>query len=272
MPPILYKYKAYSSDALECILLNKIWLSKPEKFNDPFDCKPHMGTLRTQKQLARVLRVVNKMLPESSSRDHHITEGGAMEAFNLQLAGEMWNRNILDFGIYSLTETNRNLMMWAHYADMHEGFAIGYDTAAWQNSERVKLGRVRYVEDLRKYSYGDFLKSAERGLIIEEVAFEKSLDWSSENEWRLVVQGFSGRLVDSPLNPVEVIFGHRLSKNRRYALYQAFYHTNPDIHFRVAEPSGSKFELEIMDYRPDEYNESEMDAFLRKYKHMLDKL
>ncbi|MBT2620300.1 DUF2971 domain-containing protein [Chryseobacterium sp. ISL-6] len=35
------------------------------------------------------------------------------------------NRN---FGIYSLTTKNSNLLMWSHYGNSHKGFCIGFNT------------------------------------------------------------------------------------------------------------------------------------------------
>ena len=38
IPPILFKYQAFTPDALSNLTSRQIWFSRPARFNDPFDC------------------------------------------------------------------------------------------------------------------------------------------------------------------------------------------------------------------------------------------
>jgi hypothetical protein len=84
-------------------------------------------------------------------------------------------------GVLSLTERPDNLVMWAHYADQHRGFVLGFDsTHPWfEGSDQFRenvLAKVRYADD--RPSKG--LKT----LMLEDTYLTKSPDWSYEEEWR----------------------------------------------------------------------------------------
>ncbi|WPC71578.1 DUF2971 domain-containing protein [Aeromonas hydrophila] len=42
-------------------------------------------------------------------------------------------------GIVSLTETPRNILMWAHYANQHEGMCIGYKKSAFEKMSTSEI-------------------------------------------------------------------------------------------------------------------------------------
>jgi hypothetical protein len=88
-------------------------------------------------------------------------------------------------GILSLSETPCNLLMWAHYAQSHEGFVIGFRTKSPFLSRRD--ARPGAMHDLRRVQYSKrrpILRYFTR-LDIARLYFTKSKEWSYEREWRL---------------------------------------------------------------------------------------
>ncbi len=63
----LYKYYAYNENSLAVLINKKIWVAKPESFNDPFDCdidfNPRIGEKALKnsrsKQIA-IPKILNK--------------------------------------------------------------------------------------------------------------------------------------------------------------------------------------------------------------------
>ena len=113
-----------------------------------------------------------------------------------------------------LSESIKSPLMWAHYADNHKGFAIGYD---FRNNEitqcsncpnrscaNIKLGAIYPViysdkrYDATRYGQWIVQQQVNRiiGMPVEELyddgflftkaALHKSNDWSYENEWRII--------------------------------------------------------------------------------------
>jgi hypothetical protein len=151
-PKILYKYRAVSENT-EKIFTNKmIWLSKPENLNDPFECSIANFTDRAKKKMIqkyKILQVRNfavfgaKFYHEG--RAFYGLRGKSLSSFLKRLNSKTWERRyqmvndvvheatgtlfsnpnhiiaslesrLHDTGIFSLSETDTNQLMWAHYA------------------------------------------------------------------------------------------------------------------------------------------------------------
>jgi len=88
-------------------------------------------------------------------------------------------------GILSLTEKADNLLMWAHYAQSHEGFVIGFNMRDPFFSRPD--ARKDALHDLRKVRYSTrrpqlkFLTE----LSLLEMYFTKGKEWKYEQEWRM---------------------------------------------------------------------------------------
>lgn len=90
-------------------------------------------------------------------------------------------------GIYSLSRTVTDELMWSHYADSHAGFCIEYDL------ERLILGArgrwekldVVYSERPPRLAVADFIGRSSDNIIAKLVG-HKSLRWNYENELRII--------------------------------------------------------------------------------------
>ena len=93
-------------------------------------------------------------------------------------------REIFLFGYVNLYLMLLNLLMWAHYANSHKGFCIGYKFEDIINKFGINILPVIYSEEysvIRSYKmfedYDEFFLDEWRS---------KSIEWSYEKEWRLV--------------------------------------------------------------------------------------
>jgi hypothetical protein len=88
-------------------------------------------------------------------------------------------------GVLSLTEKRDNLLMWAHYAESHEGFAIGFRTAhPFFSRPDAKLGGVHDIRKIRYSSKRPGRKFFSQ-LQLADTYFVKSRQWEYEQEWRM---------------------------------------------------------------------------------------
>lgn len=94
--------------------------------------------------------------------------------------------------ITSFSETQRNLLMWAHYASQHKGVCIGYSTELLKDGDEDMLMKVNYDSVLYEQEYLDALEGSTEfdSEIINELCNRlfttKSNDWSYEKEHRYV--------------------------------------------------------------------------------------
>ncbi len=76
---------------------------------------------------------------------------------------------------YSSTDPRINLTMWAHYADCHKGFIIEFYHDFIKD---LDIKKVEYKKERRIVTFEEVEEEE------EFIYFEKSVDWSYENEWR----------------------------------------------------------------------------------------
>lgn len=87
-------------------------------------------------------------------------------------------------GVRCFSETNDNLLMWAHYADSHKGYCVEYSSIDLFNQFQTALVPVVYKIDYPKVGYfNDSLGVYENAM--SRIA-TKSIVWEYENEWRVV--------------------------------------------------------------------------------------
>ena len=193
---VLYKYQCMRPYTLSTLAAGEIFLSAYEDLNDPFD--PFVRIIdflskRTKDELGNLLVTV--------------------------LAGA---------AVFCLSETPREQLLWAHYANCWRGFCVGYACPVGFNPRL--LFPMEYVSSLRD------IVIPETGQVLPDRLLQvKSSVWSYEREWRLIVSGPAARGLQSNLLPiVEVIFGSRMPADERAAVRAAVASYDPV--FKVAIP------------------------------------
>ncbi len=100
------------------------------------------------------------------------------------------------FGVFCLCEKADNILMWAHYAENHKGFVIGFDTtnpffnnSKWEMDqfldERIvgkgfgSIRKMDYKTEKKKINIGDDYS-------MYDIFFTKSHHWEYEQEYRIV--------------------------------------------------------------------------------------
>lgn len=240
VPDQLYKFRECTNYSIDAFDKNELWLSKAALFNDLHDslfffdknaildsitktfssgAVPSM--IESIKQVQFPNADLQKWATEifSSLNTEQLTDIvlQSVPGFN------QWLEQCFSYAkdgirertkMVCLSESIKSPLMWAHYADNHKGFAIGYD---FRNNEitqcsncpnrscsNIKLGTIypmiysdkRYdateygkwiVQQQVSYITGIPAKEFyEDSFIFTKAALHKSNDWSYENEWRII--------------------------------------------------------------------------------------
>lgn len=98
-----------------------------------------------------------------------------------------------NIGVYSLSKSNDNELLWAYYASGHSGFAVEYDIDLLKNSmnhnryfQFIYDFDVDYVKKIPKINVWD-IKNKDFNYILKKFLGLKSFSWKHENEYRLIV-------------------------------------------------------------------------------------
>ncbi len=188
---VLYKYVT-AERALTCIPEvgdGTLRATQPAALNDPFECAVMpLYVIRDEaeenRELAGVLEEINPRI-RITAEDVGRARLKYGSLFTRQLFAEQVSTR---FGIVSFTTRPFHPLMWSHYTIDGSGFVIGYNT-----KELSTLASNN--EYLREVTYGNRpppimgpIVLVSPGSNLPKILANKSIHWSYESEWRLIVE------------------------------------------------------------------------------------
>src|SRR3954468_16757813 len=100
-PQYLYKYRPVDADALAMLASDKVYLSRLDAFNDPYEFLTNSNEI-----------------PAIVDRRDRLTVANVSGNIDSDAAS---------LRVCSLSEECRDLLMWGHYGDRHRGFCIRFE-------------------------------------------------------------------------------------------------------------------------------------------------
>jgi tetratricopeptide (TPR) repeat protein len=262
---IVYKYRQSSEVTDKIFTRKKVWLPTPAALNDPFEAQVDFGAdfpasiekMRNAQvsaflEAARYHRKMGlpfyglsrKAIYTLVERFKNLSEiKTAYQAYSSFVEARTGlppldpahtyssiPEQLSSIGIFSLSETSENSLMWAHYSGSHEGICIGFevtDDSALADSAHClhvtysdtspTLNDVMAMELKMAMEAPKKLRSPGSALLshpmIQAKIATKGQEWAYEKEWRYVE--FSSGEHDWPAPIVEIIFGLKCSKKQR---------------------------------------------------------
>jgi len=191
-----YRYKSFIdwdderfNSELEDIKDGKITLVHPNMFNDPYDCRLSAELMLRYMKLERSdlykfkrkIKEVAKNDPGARGMPRNARRVVINNVFNSQVkkrsiedAKQTVENNKKLFRVACFATKFDDMYFWSHYGSAHKGYCVEYGFG----DESFKfMHPVEYTEKMPEFK----LKSNKHS-----IALLKSIDWSRENEWRLV--------------------------------------------------------------------------------------
>ena len=183
----IYKYYSSNFDVESYIKNPTLRLSQLHTLNDPFE-----GMLPDD-LMNKILPIVQKeFYPEEplSNTYRRYSKLSIIKTLN-------------EYGVASASETQRNLLMWAHYASEHKGVCIGYNPKMLENKNQqyksyfdnedvFGLKKVNYdkisfdSEHIDEITRNNTITDESFDLLAERALTTKSDEWSYEKEHRYI--------------------------------------------------------------------------------------
>ena len=204
----LYKYGSFNLARLEPIITkNELYLPTPNQLNDPAEARPRLAKLSLERIfsfLYNMFLINNPGLPpeEYEKAKAQIIYNGTrfgpsvlLKEMSRALHGELETLRI-----YSMSKRRDNMSLWAKYADDHKGFCLEFSNSGLFAAAR----EVRYG-DVVDFDPTDLAQMNAYFL------FEKTLDWQTEEEVRLVSPRGSKEVVQFDPNLLtSIIIGEQM--------------------------------------------------------------
>lgn len=173
----VFKYRGGNDKTLERHLLaiekNYFWGPSFEQLNDPCETSISSGKLKNMTKV--FLNFMKKGSTEEVDKIHREMD------------------EVIDhrkrIGIYSLSATYNDELLWAHYADSHKGFCIEYDLDLLLKSyprDHIYSFPVNYSKNPPEFGISDIVDKTGNS-IIKKLAGHKSKKWAYEKEHRIVI-------------------------------------------------------------------------------------
>jgi hypothetical protein len=257
---ILYKYMSNRS-FLENL---KVRFTPPNQLNDPRELCPRL-IIRApsnyaleiinrnfQSALTNLLASNPEMTPEQARHWIATASSKTLEDYcrnDDTIAKKMheifMKTTCKNIGVFSLTETDNNELMWAHYANNHAGYVVGFDTET--NFFSQQADEPNGCGELMNVIYSDDTPTVYVDVgaldIPKELFFTKTTKWKYEREWRMIrMLKTADTIVEQdihlyevpPESIVSVAFGLKFPKEDRRVISASFPKRVPHVNFMNA--------------------------------------
>lgn len=180
----LYRYRTFNkfpdcyktlSEFLEDELKGEVYLSTPDGFNDPLDCLIFFDVNKISEEDRLITVLANK-----NEKDKKEILEELRKEYNFFKIQEGYKK---DVRCACFTESNKNILMWSHYADCHKGFCIQYNTERIESRIKNNLFPVLYTKE--RLDITTELRKMSNNAIIKAL-ISKAIDWEYEEEWRII--------------------------------------------------------------------------------------
>jgi hypothetical protein len=265
---ILYKYRGNSTNTDKIFTDKKVWLSNAAGLNDPFECSiqeiakdwidEHVKEMKQGHLSGFVFAFLQskkandqffglsisdaekfmdtfKTLTSFDEKYNHYRE--FMKSRNGHYPSDPsatfseFDKQLNEAGIFSLSETSENQLMWSHYAEDTKGIAIGFeDIPKSKLSDENHCVKVNYADTLPAFTGKGFLNQISfymdeygrpysKGQIsFSDPTFKLAIStkptvWNYECEWRYIEER-SGAF-PLPGRITEIVFGLKCSEENR---------------------------------------------------------
>ena len=236
---------------------NQLYFSSPRQFNDPFDCKFNLEMKGTKEQwIDFYLESGVKLYQAEKKFNKEINDGNLIRkqdfyyndldkfARNKMELGKSLKRNsremdsIIDIDrirVCCFSDTSKNILMWSHYADNHQGICISiqslkgdikkdkrseqfltlYSPSSMKTVTSSRFWEVDYKDDLpESFNALDMSEFQYPTNKIFNYLLTKFSDWRYECEYRLILlkESCENQLLKYKKKNLEgVIFGLNIS-------------------------------------------------------------
>lgn len=229
----LYKYCPIGKNQLNALAQKKIWYSKPAGFNDPFDTRFSVkGRLHSYEHETDPAKLKQVFGDKPSAEIVH-------KRVPLKEVLEQFQHDIEELGILSLADSNKNLLMWSHYADDHKGMCLEFERknggtlADWDSTQPIF-----YTNNHPTLSPKSLLDDAATLSNKKRILYSKSKHWEYEQEWRHIVEN-GNKLYPWPAPLKAVYFGCKVDESDINLVKNVI--ADPQINLYIGKQYSGKF-------------------------------
>ena len=182
-PASLYKYYPDFKLHLDSLKNNQMWYSAPCNFNDVFDCDISIDEQKVFNEALKLFPDKRGVRPGSKMWK----DCRAKIQQQLRILRKHFDELKATTGVSCLSESEKSLLMWAHYANNHRGICVECDLLKINSVLGFTAVPIIYSEEKTCFGFLDpqIIEKDTQKLLIQSLT-SKSPEWSYEKEWRII--------------------------------------------------------------------------------------
>ena len=257
VPSKLYKYQPFDQYSLINLIKRQFYFSKPESFNDPYDCDPpfEISTAhRTKKNKEALYTRIKGWVHDKSSFDVTYSKNGKpngrFERDYIDSTKPIREQISAKIGVTCFSERVDDILLWSHYGDKHKGFCLEFDTqvSIMDGQQKTDLYKVKYSNS-RSYRRISILDILNKPNILEVLLTTKSYQWGYEKEWRIFCNtGGNNAFRFNAKSLTGVYFGYKMPQEYKGVIISVLSDTSEKI-------------------TPENMSPSNLEALAKRYPH-----
>lgn len=226
----LYKYRADIYRDLLTLANNQIYAPTVQNLNDPAE------TIVNDSKMNEVFDLIEKSgLPKKKAKDNY---------------NKIITQARTELGIFSLSKTVVNELLWAYYTNGHKGFCIEYDSEQLQkslsNGHLHSVLNVQYKNDTPEFSMNSITNNlVDDTQFIKCLIATKSMAWEREEEIRITLYS-SGLFEISPESVTGIYFGLRMPDSDKELIKNTLKGRNIKYYQMKLKPNSYLLEAELI--------------------------
>jgi len=277
----LYKFRTLSTNSLSALANNKLWFSRLNDFNDPFEGAHILNSKVSDDDLVLFSKSINwkskeevgeeaynKILSSMKINDDGLSKITLLKCIakhDLNILVEIiHNSKIACFSLYDeKNDLLKENLMWSHYANGLRGFCLVFDGSKLQSdiyessNKSMRPIQIKYQDEPKLLILSDYIRSIitpefeDHDYIrtITETIATKSVKWKYENEVRISVLGKINLHLYSYETLLEIVIGSRMPKDQKNLVIGIAKKSNPNIIIKEACLKHNSYQIEILDYK-----------------------
>ena len=188
---VIFKFQRIDKNLLKSLLNCELWFARPDRLNDPFDCRVDIPS----------------SLANAISRACGLTRNqlGQLQEIIRSMNMERLKTDLENMGVCSFSLELENTLMWSHYADNHRGVCLTYEfpRSFFDETSNEILGIVDVdyginplsdwflQEAIKHNSLGEFVRD-----LIKKALTVKAKLWEHEKEVRILRRQEGVQVID----------------------------------------------------------------------------
>lgn len=144
--PTIYKYFDLET-GLKAIDNLNIAFSRPDRFNDPFDCSVELLKIESASTRAHMSGAFTRILKNNYLERYRLKRqlDRATDQRLEAIAKRGLNSEYTHRGVTSFSTSFNEILMWAHYCKNHNGICIGYSNQEIYSFLRSRINEICYL-------------------------------------------------------------------------------------------------------------------------------